>query len=142
MTTASLENTAVARSLAAKSGRCIDCGRSLEGSALCPGCGRDYAEIDGILHAIGPLTGTNKVSANFFNSANWTKFKFWEGVFLFCQGPGQARARWKVLRHLPEIAVARVLEVGIGDGENLPLLPKGWEVYRRRPRNQPASELL
>jgi ubiquinone/menaquinone biosynthesis C-methylase UbiE len=25
--------------------------------------------------------------------------------------------------------MARVLEVGIGDGENLPLLPEGWEVF-------------
>jgi ubiquinone/menaquinone biosynthesis C-methylase UbiE len=30
---------------------------------------------------------------------------------------------------LPERPTARVLEVGIGDGENVPLLPDGWEIF-------------
>ncbi len=30
---------------------------------------------------------------------------------------------------MPAVPSARVLEVGIGDGDNLPLLPTGWEVH-------------
>ena len=42
---------------------------------------------------------------------------------------GQARARREILRWLPNRPGLRVLEVGIGDGENLPLLPSSWEVH-------------
>ena len=37
---------------------------------------------------------------------------------------GEARARRQILRHLSAPPLARVLEVGIGDGENLALLPR------------------
>jgi SAM-dependent methyltransferase len=114
---------------AASLARCITCGSALEGAPRCDRCDRLYPEVDGILEAIGPLTGTNRISATFYDSPLWTKFRFWERVFLVCQGPGEGRARKKVLRHLPDCRQARVLEVGIGDGENLPLLPAGWDVY-------------
>jgi SAM-dependent methyltransferase len=129
MTAASLDTLPEAPRPAASLARCLGCAVALEASLRCARCGREYPEVDGILHAIGPLTGTNKIAAAFFDSPNWTRFKFWERVFLVIHGPGQARARWKVLRHLPEFSHARVLEVGIGDGENLSLLPAGWEVY-------------
>jgi SAM-dependent methyltransferase len=109
--------------------RCLVCGAPLEGRARCPECREAYTEIDGILQAIGPLTGTNHVAAKFYDSPAWAKFRFWEQVFLWFQGPGVRAARRQVLRYLPERESARVLEVGIGDGENLPLLPGGWEVF-------------
>ncbi len=34
-----------------------------------------------------------------------------------------------MLRYLPDVPHARVLEVGIGDGENLSRLPTEWEVF-------------
>ena len=82
-----------------------------------------------MLHAIGPLTGTNRVAAAFYDGPNWARFRPWEQVFLWFQGPGVAAARRQVLRHLPDLAHARVLEVGIGDGENVGLLPPGWQVF-------------
>jgi SAM-dependent methyltransferase len=109
--------------------RCIACGRGLAGRTSCEGCGRTHPEVDGILHAIDPPTGRNRVAAAFYDGPTWSRFKFWEQVFLWFQGPGIAAARDQVLRHLPKTSRARVLEVGIGDGENLRLLPKSWEVF-------------
>lgn len=82
----------------------------------------------GILEAIGPLRGRNRVAASFYDGPGWGRFRRWERLFLACQG-GHRRARMPILRHLPRTAEARVLEVGIGDGDNLPLLPDGWEVH-------------
>jgi SAM-dependent methyltransferase len=108
--------------------RCLGCARSLDVGEMCPGCGRSYPEEDGIIRAIGELTGTNRIAAAFYDGPAWARFRPWERLFLRFQGPGQARARRQVLRHLPRIAGARVLEVGIGDGENVALLPRGWTV--------------
>src|SRR5262249_49180033 len=56
------------------------------------------------------------------------RFRPWEHGFLALQG-GQERARRPILRHLALDPASRVLEVGIGDGDNLPFLPAGWEVH-------------
>ena len=49
------------------------------------------------------------------------------GLFLAFQG-GIGPARRQVLRHLTVAPAARVLEVGVGDGENVPLLPPGCDL--------------
>ncbi|MEO6811732.1 MAG: class I SAM-dependent methyltransferase [Isosphaeraceae bacterium] len=113
---------------AASLSRCLACAAALEGLDRCPACGRAYPVQDGIFSAIGPLTGRNRVAAAFYDGPAWQRFRPWERAFLRLQG-GQARARNQILRHLPNVAEARVLEVGIGDGENLTLLPKNWTVY-------------
>ena len=124
-------SSARARATAADLGRCLECGAGLEGQEACPGCGRSYPVVAGILHAIGPLTGTNLIAARFYDGPSWTRFRPWEELFLWCNGPGPSRARRQVLRHLrmPRDRPARVLEVGIGNGENVPLLPSGWDIY-------------
>src|SRR4051794_3132812 len=109
--------------------RCLDCARGFDAGEDCPGCGRSYPEVGGIVRAIGPLSGTNRIAAAFYDGPGWSRFRPWERLFLMFQGPGQARARRQVLRHLPRLESARVLEVGIGDGENIPLLPAGWIVH-------------
>jgi SAM-dependent methyltransferase len=108
--------------------RCLDCAARLKGGNSCPGCGRSYPEVGGILRAMGPLEGTNRIAAAFYNGPGWQRFRPWERLFLWFQ-KGLIGARMQVLRHLPRSATARVLEVGIGDGENLPLLPPAWTVY-------------
>ncbi len=110
--------------------RCLDCGRGLEALGHCPGCGRAYPIVGGILHAIGPLTGTNRIAAAFYDGPGWPRFRPFERLFLTFQG-GQAGARRQILKHLPDRPRdrLRVLEVGIGDGDNLPFLPERWEVH-------------
>ncbi len=85
---------------------------------------------DGILQAIGPLEGRNRISADFYDGPGWQRFRPWERGFLMLQG-GSRRARMQILRHVIEgnRPGAIGLEVGIGDGENLPLLPQGWTAY-------------
>ncbi len=81
---------------------------------------------DGIHDAIGPLEGTNRIAAAFYDGPGWARFRSWERLFLTLVGG--ARARLEILRHLPQRGGARVLEVGIGDGENLPYLPADWSL--------------
>ncbi len=108
--------------------RCLDCGAGLAGRASCPGCGRSYPESDGILGAIGPLAGRNRIAARFYDGPGWARFRPWERLFLRVQG-GKGRARRQILRHLHAPPLARVLEVGIGDGENVDQVPGDWTVY-------------
>jgi SAM-dependent methyltransferase len=82
----------------------------------------------GIVEAIGPLTGRNKVAAAFYDGPGWRRFRPWEHAFLALQG-GQRRARLPILKHLPCFPEARVLEVGIGEGDNLPFLPSRREAH-------------
>jgi SAM-dependent methyltransferase len=109
--------------------RCVVCGESLHDAPACPACGHDYPRIAGILHAVDALAGGNKIAGAFYDGPTWRQFRFWEEVFLWFQGPGVAAARGQVLRHLPKAPNLRVLEVGIGDGENLRFLPGDWEVF-------------
>jgi SAM-dependent methyltransferase len=111
--------------------RCVDCHRPLgrphlEGVA-CGGCGRAYPVTNGLLVAQGALTGTNHIAAEFYNSDRWQRFRPWEQLFLRVQG-GLPGARMQILRHLGPRPAGSLLEVGIGDGENLALLPRRLRV--------------
>jgi SAM-dependent methyltransferase len=110
--------------------RCLSCTARLEEEPSCPGCGRHYPMRGGILEAIGPLAGRNRVAAAFFDGPGWVKFRPWEQGFLVLQG-GIRRARMQILRHLlvHGLSAPRGLEVGIGAGENLRFLPADWTVY-------------
>jgi SAM-dependent methyltransferase len=109
---------------------CIECATPLRGHDQCPGCGRAYEISDDITAAIGTLRGRNCTVAAFYDVPGWVRFRKWERLFLTLQG-GARRARMSILRHLSVLNYfgARVLEVGIGDGENLGFLPRSWTVY-------------
>jgi ubiquinone/menaquinone biosynthesis C-methylase UbiE len=112
--------------------RCTSCGGSPRTSAEAPGltcidCGRVYPLIDGVLVAKAEVSDNNKVASDFYNSALWPKFRFWEWFTFVCNG-GERRSRDKVLRHLPKQANLRLLDVAIGDGVYLDWLPADWSV--------------
>jgi SAM-dependent methyltransferase len=110
--------------------RCIACGASLRGEPCCPRCGRAYPSGDGILEAIGSLSGRNRIVAAFYDGPGWTRFRPWEQGFLILQG-GARKARIEILRHIlmPGWDTGRALEVGIGDGANLDFVPPRWVVH-------------
>ncbi len=74
------------------------------------------------------MTGRNRIAAAFYDGPSWARFRPWERVFLSFQG-GAKRARRQILRHLDPIESGLVLEVGIGDGENLRFTRPGWTVW-------------
>jgi SAM-dependent methyltransferase len=77
---------------------------------------------------MGTLEGRNRLAGSFYEGPGWAKFRRWERLFLRVQG-GEARARRQILRHLAAPPFSRVLEVGIGDGANLALLPEDWTAF-------------
>ncbi len=107
--------------------RCLTCGNRLA-APRCEYCDRGYVFKEGILHAIGSLRGTNAIAVGFYDGPTWPRFRHWEQIFLWFQGPGIVRARRQVLCHLPQSCL-RILEVGIGDGENISLLPPAAEIF-------------
>jgi SAM-dependent methyltransferase len=110
--------------------RCIACGARLGGESVCPQCQGVYPCREGILEAIGPLSGRNRIVAAFYDGPGWRRFRPWEQAFLVLQG-GMRQARMQILRHVLQLdrPDAVGLEVGIGDGENLAFLPSGWTVH-------------
>jgi SAM-dependent methyltransferase len=120
---------------------CVNCGVGLEGRETCLGCGFSYPSSSGILTAAWILRGRNRIAEAFYDGPGWAKFRRWERLFLKVQG-GEARARRQILRHLAAPPFARVLEVGIGDGANLPLLPKDWTAYGVDIARKPLEECI
>jgi SAM-dependent methyltransferase len=112
--------------------QCPGCGGGLEagpGDGLnCPTCRRLFPFHDGILDMLPPLEGNNRVAADFYNGPLWPRFRFWEWFTFLCNG-GERRARRQVMRHLPNLSGTRLLEVAIGDGANLPLVPEDCQVW-------------
>jgi ubiquinone/menaquinone biosynthesis C-methylase UbiE len=110
--------------------RCPGCSGTLgegEASLRCAACRQEYPIRDGILIVGDRTSNNNQVAQEFYDSALWPKFRFWEKVTWLCNG-GERRARGQVLRHLPQGRGLRILDVAIGDGVYLPWLPADWHL--------------
>ncbi|MHB1422616.1 MAG: class I SAM-dependent methyltransferase [Gemmataceae bacterium] len=111
--------------------RCVDCGAAFPApcanGATCDECGREYPIREGLLIAQGELSGKNRIAAEFYNSERWPRFRPWEQLFLKTLG-GLPGARMQILRHLRHLRGGSLLEVGIGDGENVALLPRSLRI--------------
>ncbi len=110
--------------------RCVRCSGRLVGkeeSLLCQGCGERYPIRDGILIVKDEPTDDNKIAADFYNSALWPKFRFWERFFWFCNG-GERKSRDVILKQLPQVPGLRLLDIAIGDGVYTSWLPEDWSI--------------
>jgi SAM-dependent methyltransferase len=87
------------------------------------------------------LEGRNRVAAAFYDGPGWKRFRRWEQAFLWLQG-GVKRARMEILRHAIDRTASNslALEVGIGNGENVPFLPECWHIYGVDPARGPLDE--
>ena len=108
-------------------GRCPICRSLLAGQDPCPACGRSWPVRDGIWHACEPLSGNNQVAAQFYDSEAWDRFRPWEHGFLWLVG-GRDKARLEILAAILARKPEHVLEVGIGDGENLDFFPASTRI--------------
>jgi ubiquinone/menaquinone biosynthesis C-methylase UbiE len=112
--------------------RCAECNGSIQYQSpqqlSCTSCSRTYRIEREILHLGTQYEGNNAIAADYYNSSLWPKFRFWEWVAHLPRG-GERRARNEVLRHLPNLSGTRLLDVAIGDGRNMPLIPRDCQVY-------------
>src|SRR5690349_18302534 len=86
--------------------RCVDCEGVLcptgpEPSLGCSACGKAYPIRDDVLVVKEQPASDNQITADFYNSPLWPRFRFWERVFFALCG-GERRARQRILRHLPQ----------------------------------------
>ena len=110
--------------------RCPQCAGELvpaPSRLSCAGCDATFPIRDGILVVKEQTDNNNRVAQEFYDSALWPKFRFWEKVTWVCNGGERQRAT-QVLRHLPRQPGLNLLDVAVGDGVYLPWMPADWQV--------------
>lgn len=112
--------------------RCVACSGPIRYEspqrASCVNCLRNFAIDRDILRLDNQYAGNNAIAAQYYNSKLWPKFRFWESVAYLPRG-GERRARNEVLKHLPNLSGTLLLDVAIGDGRNMPLIPRDCHVF-------------
>src|SRR4051794_20297677 len=112
--------------------RCIECNGPLQYHSprdlSCVACSRSFPIECDVVHLGTHYEGNNAIAADYYNSPLWPKFRFWEWVAHLPRG-GERAARNEVLRHLPNLSGTLLLDVAIGDGRNMPLIPRDCQVF-------------
>lgn len=113
--------------------RCVECNGPVQFQSpeklSCAVCSRNFPIERDILHLSTKFEGNNAIAADYYNGTLWPKFRFWEYVSLYLPRGGERRARNEVLRHLPNLSGTRLLDVAMGDGRNMPLIPRDCQVF-------------
>jgi ubiquinone/menaquinone biosynthesis C-methylase UbiE/uncharacterized protein YbaR (Trm112 family) len=94
------------------------------GSLCCPRCRREYPIVDGIPHFVEPqaLTGLHRRFSRLYDWFSYVYAPYSRLMFAFLGGEGRNRRAVLDRLDLPAGGCARVLEVSIGPGVNLPYL--------------------
>lgn len=112
--------------------RCVECNSAVQyqssANLSCESCGRAFPIERGVLHLKMQYQGNNAIAADYYNGSLWPKFRFWEWVAHLPRG-GERKARNEVLRHLPNLSGTKLLDVAMGDGRNLPQIPRDCQVW-------------
>ena len=112
--------------------QCIQCSDRLsrvQSSVFaCTRCLRQYPLHRGILLAMDALSGSNRTAAHFYDGPAWPRYRWRERAALTLVG-GEGRLRRRLLDAVQNIGSARLLDVGIGDGANMPFLDQYTQVY-------------
>jgi SAM-dependent methyltransferase len=112
--------------------QCVECHGPIQYQSpqalSCAVCLRNFPIDRNVLRLNTQYQGNNAIAAEYYNSPLWPKFRFWEWVSYLPRG-GERRARNEVMRHLPNLSGTRLLEVAIGDGRNMPLIPPDCHVF-------------
>lgn len=133
MSTLQAPATATKWQSAANHLRCVECHGLVEFQSQqelrCASCERTFHIEQGILHLGTQYEGNNAIAAKYYNGSLWPKFRFWEWLSLYLPHGGERKARNEVLGHLPDLSGTMLLDVAMGDGRNLPLIPRDCQVY-------------
>lgn len=112
--------------------RCNECNTGLRfdsaKSLQCNSCSRSFPIENGVVHFSTQFEGNNAIAADYYNGSLWPKFRIWEWVAHQFSG-GEHKARNEVLGHFPNLSGTMLLDVAMGDGRNLPLIPQDCQVY-------------
>jgi SAM-dependent methyltransferase len=112
--------------------RCIHCQGPLQVKSpqalICAACSREFPIERGVLRLNPQFEGNNAIAAEYYNGTLWPKFRFWEWLAHLPRG-GERKARNEVLGHLKNLGGTRLLEVAIGDGRNVPLIPRDCQFF-------------
>jgi SAM-dependent methyltransferase len=112
--------------------QCIHCQKPLQLKSpevlACTACAKEFPIKADVVRLNPPLEGNNAIAAEYYDGTLWPKFRFWEWVAHLPRG-GERKARNEVLGHLKNLSGTKLLEVAIGDGRNLPLVPKDCQMW-------------
>lgn len=111
--------------------RCVNCGGHLQRDgqiAKCESCQSDFAIESEIFCLNQSLEGNNQIAETYYNGSMWPKFQIWERLSYLPLG-GEKKARHQILKHLPDLAGTKLLDIAIGDGRNMPFLHPQCTVY-------------
>lgn len=90
-------------------------------------CQHHFPIADDLLVTSQEFTGNNKVAADFYDSPMWHKYRFWKRFTPFNES---AVSQWRseTFQHFPMLDDTKLLDVAIGAGLTVPLVPDSCNI--------------